>query len=198
MMQNENTNNAEPANVRKNVNGIIQTPRWLQGLNVGWGVLELGVLGFISAGLILGWPLVEMAALLWDSPNAPVMILITILSLFYIGDMTTLIITYKIKKSINTARLSGHGGPRTTLFIHMIPGIYLVYRFLHFITVVSLWIVHVLFLLLWDVVFLALALPLQLVGVMGEKFGKVTDKIDELREAIKMSFDRFFACTAPF
>jgi len=176
----------------------IVTPRWLQGLNVGWTALEFGILGFITSGWLFGWPLSPIARIFLPTTNAPLIVLTALLVFFYLGDMVTLMVTYKVKRSMESAVLSKNGGPKKALFVHLAPGVYLLHRLAHGTVVLSIGLVHVLFLLVWDLVFLILAVPLQLLGTVGVKFGKATDKLDELRERVKMLANRLSALTAPF
>lgn len=178
----------------------IVTPRWLQGINVGWTALEFGVLGFITAGWLFGWPLAPIAEVFLPATatNAPLILLTALLVFFYLGDMITLMVTYKVKRSMESAVLSKKGGPKKALYVHLAPGVYFLHRLVNGTVVLSIGLVHVLFLLVWDLVFLILAVPLQLLGTVGVKFGKATDKLDELRERVKVWANHLSALTAPF
>ena len=174
------------------------TPRWLQGITVGWTALEFGLLGFIASGLMLGWPLTAIAQTLWNAPYAPALLLVALLVGFYAGDLVILLATYKLKKRANSAQLSATGGPRKALLVHLVPGVSVAHRFIYGVFFLGLSLVHIALLLIWDAAFLLLALPLQFAGVLGEKFGKATDTLDVLRETVRLALQRVHAATAPY
>lgn len=174
------------------------TPRWLQGITVGWTALEFGLLGFIVVGLALSWPLDAIAQTLWVAPGAPTILLFALLVGFYMGDLAILLTTYRLKKRSNTAQLSPKGGPRKLLLVHLVPGVSVAHRFIYGMFFLGLSLAHIALLLIWDAAFLLLSVPLQFAGVLGEKFGKATDTLDVVRERMRLALQRVHAATAPY
>lgn len=160
---------------------------WIHSIIVTWSVIEVAMASLVLIAIVSGLPVGRVLTDLTGSADVVLTLLLILAAVVWTGDMTALILESRIQAADSTP-LDPTGDQRSrprrrwALLIHLFPAVPLLRRMI----VASLWLainlVYLVFLLLWDVAMMLLALPLRMSGSVATRVGRLTDMVDRFRE----------------
>jgi hypothetical protein len=165
---------------------------------ITWTLAEVAICALLAAAMAMDWNLGEILALVFRRQDAPLWAAIGLAGFIWLGDLAVL-----LRERWAWASYQRRAGRRPRMgivrfVIHLLPGVGLA-RHLVFAGIwIGLVLAHIVLLLVWDVAFLLLALPLSVFTPVSGAFGRSTDKLDEVREGVTLMVGKLYRATDPF